>query len=55
MPVIPTLRRQRQADLCEFEASMVYRVSSRIGPKATEKPGLEKKMLLLTGHGSTYL
>jgi hypothetical protein len=23
------LRRQKQADLCEFEASLVYRVSSR--------------------------
>ena len=29
MPLIPTLRRQRQADLCEFEASLVYRESSR--------------------------
>ena len=27
-PLIPALRRQRQADLCEFEASLVYRVSS---------------------------
>jgi hypothetical protein len=27
--LIPVLRRQRQADLCEFEASLVYRVSSR--------------------------
>jgi hypothetical protein len=29
MPLIPTLRRQRQAELCEFEAILVYRVSSR--------------------------
>jgi hypothetical protein len=29
VPLIPALRRQRQADLCEFEASLVYRVSSR--------------------------
>ena len=27
--VIPILRRQRQAALCEFETSLVYRVSSR--------------------------
>jgi hypothetical protein len=27
-PLIPALRRQKQADLCEFKASMVYRVSS---------------------------
>jgi hypothetical protein len=29
MPLIPVLGRQRQADLYEFEASLVYRVSSR--------------------------
>ena len=29
-------------DLCEFEGSLIYRVSSRIGSKATEKPCLEK-------------
>ena len=29
MTLIPALRRQRQVDLCEFEASLVYRVSSR--------------------------
>ena len=42
MPLIPTLGRQRQVDLCEFEASLVYIVSSRTGSKATEKPCLEK-------------
>jgi hypothetical protein len=36
------LRRSRQADLCEFEASLVYRESSKI-VKATQKtPCLEK-------------
>jgi hypothetical protein len=30
MPLIPALRRQRQVDLCEFEASRGYTVSSRI-------------------------
>jgi hypothetical protein len=29
MPLIPTLQRERQVDLCELEASLVYRVSSR--------------------------
>jgi hypothetical protein len=28
MPLISALGRERQADLCEFEASLVYRVSS---------------------------
>ena len=43
-PLIPALRRQRQADLCEFEASLVYRASSRTGSKATQRnPILKKK------------
>jgi hypothetical protein len=29
MPLIPAFRRERQADLCEFEANLVYRGSSR--------------------------
>ena len=41
-PLIPALGRQRQVDLCEFETSLVYRGSSKIGSKATEKPCLEK-------------
>ena len=36
-PLMPALGRQRQADLCEFQASLVYRVSSRTGSKATER------------------
>jgi hypothetical protein len=28
-PLIPALERQRQADLCEYEASLVCKVSSR--------------------------
>ena len=27
MPTIPALRRQRQVDFCEFEASLVYKVA----------------------------
>jgi hypothetical protein len=29
MPLNSALRRWRQADLCEFKASLVYRISSR--------------------------
>jgi hypothetical protein len=36
MPLIPALGRQRQADLCEFEASLIYRVSSWTA-KATQR------------------
>jgi hypothetical protein len=32
----PALGRQRQAELCEFEASLVYTVSSRT-PKAAQR------------------
>ena len=42
MPLIPALGRQSQADLCEFEASLVYRASSRTGSKTTEKPCLRE-------------
>ena len=35
--------RQKQADLHEFEASLVYRASSRTGSKAIEKPCLAKQ------------
>ena len=42
MVLIPALERQRQVDLWEFKASLVYRASLRAGSKATEKPCLEK-------------
>ena len=37
MPLIPALGRQRQEDLCELEASLVYRANSRIGSKAKQR------------------
>ena len=40
-PLIPALGRQRQLDLCEFKASLVFRASSRTGSKATEKTCLK--------------
>ena len=41
MSLIPAHRRQQQADLCEFEASLFYRASSR--PVYILRPGLKKK------------
>ena len=41
--LIPAFRRQRQMDLWEFEASLVHRMNSRTGSKATEEPYLEKQ------------
>ena len=42
MPLIPALGRQRQADLCEFKASLVYSVSSRTA-RATQRNPVSKK------------
>ena len=41
MPLIPELRRQRQVDLCESEASLVYKFQDCQG--YTEKPCLGRK------------
>jgi hypothetical protein len=40
-PLIPAHGRQRQGELCEFEASLVYRVSSR-SAKATQRNPISK-------------
>jgi hypothetical protein len=37
-PLISALGRQRQADLCEFKASLVYRVSSRTAKAIQRNP-----------------
>ena len=42
MLLIPALWRQRQVDLCEVKASLVYRVSFQDSQDYTEKPCLEK-------------
>ena len=42
-PLILALGRQKQEDLCEFEASLVYRASPKTGSKVTEKPCLRKR------------
>jgi hypothetical protein len=48
MPLIPTLGRQRQTDHYEFEASLVYRVSSRTA-RATQRNHVWKKTKNVTG------
>jgi hypothetical protein len=43
-PLVPALGRQRQADLSEFEVSLVYKANPReLGLCYTEKPFLENK------------
>jgi hypothetical protein len=39
-PLIPAMGRQRQADLCEVQASLVHRACSRTA-RDTQKPCLE--------------
>ena len=43
-PLIQAIKKERQADLCEFEDSLVYRASSRIA-RATKRNAVsgEKK------------
>ena len=43
MPLMPTLRRQSQADLHEFKAGLVYRVSFRIARATQRNPVLKNK------------
>ena len=37
MPLIPALGRQKQVDLSEFKASLVYKVSSRLARTVTQR------------------
>lgn len=43
MPLILVLRKQRQADLCEFESSLLYKNSSRIAKAVTHRNPVSKK------------
>jgi hypothetical protein len=38
MLLMPAFRRQRQADLCEFKASLIYRASFLGQTSCTKKP-----------------
>ena len=43
-PLMPTFGRQKQADVCEFKTSLVYKVSSRTTRAVTQRnPVLKKK------------
>ena len=42
IPLIPELRRKKQVDLCEFVASLVYRVSSRTARTVSQKNPVSK-------------
>jgi len=42
-PLIPALRRQRQVELCEFEASLLYKASSRTARATQTDPVLKNQ------------
>jgi hypothetical protein len=46
MPLNLALERQKQSDLCEFQANVVYRASSRTA-KETQRNCLGKKLQLI--------
>jgi hypothetical protein len=43
MPLIPALGSQRQVDICEFEASLVYKESSRTARAVTQRNCLKRQ------------
>ena len=50
MPLILALGRQRQADLCEFKANLIYKVSSRTAGTVDQKKSyLEKPIYKYNG------
>ena len=51
MPLIPAFGRLRQVDLCEFKASLVYRVSSRTARTVTQRNTVSKNK---TTHTHTH-
>ena len=52
----PALRKQRQSDLWEFKANLVYRVSSRAGRATQKRPCLAKmKPKQTTKQATSYL
>ena len=51
-PLIPALRRQR--DLCEFQASLVYRVSSRTARATQRNPVLKNNQTVVQFPAATW-
>ena len=47
MLLIPALGRQRKVDLCEFEASLVYRMSSRTARTVTQRNLITKSKQMI--------
>jgi hypothetical protein len=47
MPLIPTLERQRQVDLCDFKANLIYKLSPRTA-RATQRNPVSKSIIIIT-------
>jgi hypothetical protein len=50
MPLIPALRRQRPADLCDFEASLAYIVNSKMPRRKRKAEANGYRSILSTAH-----
>ena len=48
MPLMPALGRQEQANVCEFEARLVYNTSSRLARILTQRHPVSKTKILET-------
>jgi hypothetical protein len=49
-PLNPEMERQKRVDLCEFKASLVYRVSFRTQKPCTKKKKKKKKSGAVMAH-----
>jgi hypothetical protein len=54
MHLVPALLRQRQVDLYEFEASLVYRVSSRTARATQRNPVSKNKNKQTKSNGGVF-
>ena len=50
MPLIPALRRQIQADLYEFKASLLYKASSRTARAVTQRNPVSKQNKIIASY-----
>ena len=55
MPLISVLGRQRQADLCEFEASVFYRATSRTARAIQKLPKKKGGVVVMVYFGDRDL
>jgi hypothetical protein len=53
--LIPALQKQKQADGCEYEASLVYKSSYNTATAVIQRNPVSKKKINIAGRGGTRL